>query len=461
MLFAVENSHNELLAPSKRSVQHTRAVCGGILGVVALALLWCISLVSSHRPVVPTRFVLLPGLRPVPLLHPAPPGVLPRHFPRLDAAVAWGRQRFELRSGGGVEGDVGPGRELEAIHRMHIRAMKEELQLWNVGCDDCLEKSDLAQRLLSVVQQANRDGGILLQMPVVCGQSGCMGPNLTADEGNQYFTFDVQFPRSANPMHTAQLVVDTAATVSLISPEASHLYGGRPTGNTASGTAAGGDAATAGYQVSLGPIVVDDRPFNLDFRPVVAGVPLITSRTQGILGLDFFSRFDVFFDFAGAQCELFPRGSTKFSDRTVGMRAVPYRVLPLGLLVANLRLVLNGTSGTIVLGILDTGAGSSVMNWKAASTVGLNRSSPEVANTGLIMVGQDGNVMPMSEVDVDVIIGKNEERIPIRVGVADLPGFHQMGLKPVMLVGADVWKGCGSMLLSMADRQFWVPDHST
>jgi len=397
---------------------------------------------------------VMPGLRPLRLelrpLQRSHPGGIPRLLqPHVRRVIA-------LRSTEATD--------LEAIKRMRIKDIKAELQKRGVGCDDCFEKGDLVARLVDALQRPPADSGIVLPMPRVLGQAGVMGPDVAVDDAAEYFIFTARFPKSVQPEEEAELLIDTAATVSLISPAAAALFGGRRTGYTASGTSAGGEAATAGYQVSLGPITIADQPFSYDFRPVVADVPLVTPRTRGILGLDFLSQFDVLFDFTAAKCSLFPRGSRKNSPLAKGMTAVPYRVLPLGLLVADVRLVLNTTRGSsIVLGILDTGAASSVINWRAAATVGLAPASPAVVDTGLLMMGQDGKLMSMREAPVSVAIpGDWPGPGPtIKVGIADLPGFLNMGIadKPVMLIGADVLNQYGTLLLSMADRTLWLPPY--
>ena len=123
---------------------------------------------------------------------------------------------------------------------------------------------------------------------------------------------------------------------------------------------------------------------------MVADIPPATPRTKGILGLDFLSAFDVYFDFTGAEMVLYQKGSAATSPLVQGMTGIPYRVLPLGLLVVNVQLYLDGqkAEGGEVLGILDTGAASSVMNWRAAQTLGLTPENPKMVNNGMILAGQ-------------------------------------------------------------------------
>eukprot|EP00667_Euglena_gracilis_P004787 EG_transcript_4818 len=451
---SAEDSQCEFLLAQPPRRPRTWAAFGGGLAVVALALLWAISLVPASRPVTPQhKYVMLPGLRPAPLLYRPASTALSQHFPHL-GDVIWSPVRVgELRIG------AERGLDLESIERMRIKEIKEELKRLNVGCDDCFEKKDLVQRLYSVTKDENIGEGIVLRMPGVRPQRGFMGPDVKVERETVYFLFDASFPKSPNPTEVSQFIVDTAATLSLITPEGAALYGALQTGYTASGTSAGGEAVTAGYQVSLGSITVDGRLFDFEFKPVVADVPKISSRTRGIIGLDFLARFDVLFDFAGEVSRLYPRGSLKSSPLVAGRRPVPYRVLPIGLLVPDARLVLNGKLGSTVLGILDTGASNSVMNWKAARTVGLTPNSPELINSGMVLAGQDGNLMTTPEVDAELIIGKGEQATPVRIGVGDLPGFQGMGVadSPVMLVGADVLRQHGTMLLCMADRMLWLP----
>ena len=108
---------------------------------------------------------------------------------------------------------------------------------------------------------AQRPDGIVLKMPMVTGAGNMMGPNVNTEDTNYFYVMEASFPKSASPAATIELLVDTAATVSLVSPEASQMFQGKPTGYTASGTAAGGEAATAGYQVTL--FVALNRSLNL------------------------------------------------------------------------------------------------------------------------------------------------------------------------------------------------------
>lgn len=90
-----------------------------------------------------------------------------------------------------------------------------------------------------------------------------------------------------------------------------------------------------------------------------------------------------------------------------------------------------------------TQAGMSLINWKAANQVGIQRSDPEVMRDAMSVWGIDGSTVPVDIVDFKSLYMEKQPLSRSRIGVADLPAFGLIGYgnRPVGLLGMDIFGG--------------------
>jgi hypothetical protein len=357
---------------------------------------------------------------------------------RLTNAAFSGSRGSVLRSALG-EQDLGPRKE-EILKALKVSDLIKDLDAMGVKHDDCFEKEELVQRLLQA-KSARLNGGTQLSMPLITSGIPMIdnpGPAV------QYYVLNVSFPNSPHPYDILSMMVDTASPTSIVADDVANRHAANKTGVA--------DPGGNWYQVDFGAMTVSEKDVGFSFQPVVADISVY----PGLLGLDFFTRFDVLFDFAAERCVLYPSGVAGSLPLAKGMVKAPVEQLQIGRLATEGYLYLGTTKGTEkVTLVLDSGASQSVMNWKAAESLGLTSESPEVTKKGYMKdAGQQ-----LAEASVSLAIGEESSPSSSNICIANLPGFMQMGLQdtPAMILGADVMKQRGEMLLSAAAAQLWLP----
>lgn len=120
---------------------------------------------------------------------------------------------------------------------------------------------------------------------------------------------------------------------------------------------------------------------------------------------------------------------------------------------------LNTHTHTPILGLLDTGAQTSVLNWQAAKALGLEEGSKEILSSTATAVGIDGRPTKLkyasfSQVAFEGKDGSTGQHLIIpppegqghthtNIAIADMPGLAGLGLLevPAMIVGLDLLDG--------------------
>jgi hypothetical protein len=263
--------------------------------------------------------------------------------------------------------------------------------------------------------------------------------------GHSYFTVDIAVTSRQQDFQLPgfQVLVDTAASRSIISAQIAAALQARPTG----------------VQVSLGRVALDGTSCgDVELEAVIGAIPPVFSPSvQGILGLDFLSNFLVEFDYTALKLVLRPKGFAPAADLDVMEGSMKY---PPGLFYVDVWLSVGETEGTApVKAIVDTGASRTIMNWDAAATLGIEPGSALLEDRGLQLAGQNGQPLQVKEVLAGSRFGPNTAVRPTYLSVADIPGFAAFGItsEPFMLLGTDVIEQLGSFQMSTAAQKMWVP----
>lgn len=178
---------------------------------------------------------------------------------------------------------------------------------------------------------------------------------------------------------------------------------------------------------------------------LVSGLPSGISHgkeVMGLLGRDVLSPYVVEFDLVGGRLGLHAPGTLPHSAH--GWQRVPFRIRPnVGLIEFTAEL-----GGAKVRAVLDTGSGTSFVNWHAAGAAGVSPGAPGMLANKASGGGATAHTFDFHTADFpELEIGRTRLGRP-RLSVADLPVFNalHMGNAPAMIVGLDV----------LGDRRFVV-----
>ena len=245
-----------------------------VLGVV----LCCIT--SAHAvPGVTEVYALLPGPRITQWRYPRQPRLQGRGLGMAaewelatpsNGRHPWGRgdltpgSRDGTRRGAATESAF----DEDSIKRMRIKEIKTELKRRGLPCDDCFEKQDLVDRLLSAVQQTAAPTDSARAAPAAAPEEPIAVPMQVLLDSRQFptpdpdpyilFGVDAAFP--ASPLNaTLPLLVDTGATWSVLNQDAAQQFGAMPTGASGTIAASFGAGGLEGQQVSLGRMTIADQ----------------------------------------------------------------------------------------------------------------------------------------------------------------------------------------------------------
>jgi hypothetical protein len=138
--------------------------------------------------------------------------------------------------------------------RIRIGELKSRATRFGVDTSSLFEKSDLVAALEARAPGASRiTSGHAVPLVAVGAAGGAMGAGVTVDSGKTFWGIKLELPDIASPARASEVlfVLDSAATHSLLSPEASTLLAAKPTGASASASTASAAAVQSGYaQVS-------------------------------------------------------------------------------------------------------------------------------------------------------------------------------------------------------------------
>jgi len=230
-----------------------------------------------------------------------------------------------------------------------------------------------------------------------------------------------------------------------------------------------------------------------------------SERFDGILGQSFFGSYEVVdFDWRHAMLRCYERGREGEgeggreggveleglldywpvpSSATVGAarltRGVATDLLGPNSLVS-VSVVLNNQMNTPIVGLLDTGAQTSVLNWAAARALGIEggrdggKAGGNAKESQIVALGLDGKPVKLMYAKFDEVAfeggregGKEEGVVVVQkhtggknLAIADLPGLEKLGLldTPAMIVGLDLVEGGrgGRLVLDMKGGKLYV-----
>jgi hypothetical protein len=246
-------------------------------------------------------------------------------------------------------------------------------------------------------------------------------------------------------------ILDTAAGAGIISPETRDLLGLDPaTGQAQKVMGASGPTTltrmalppvtVAGETVDgLNAVVTDMAPFRRSAGPPYAGV----------LGADFLRHFDVEIDVPGGRLRL-------WRHREGSAPPAPPRA-PANL--ANLAPVRGFVAFDVAVGdsvgrgVLDSGAHTSTLNWRAAAGAGVTRETP-----GLVVnrsaAGISGDTVETHHHRFDGVAVEGLRLPPLEMRISDLPVYQALGFgaRAAMLLGADFLREC-RVFISYSQRR--------
>jgi hypothetical protein len=250
---------------------------------------------------------------------------------------------------------------------------------------------------------------------------------------------------------TLVFILDTAASAGVISPETPDLLGLDPASGQAQQVMGASGPATltrlrlppvtvAGETVDgLNAVVTDMARFRRSAGPPYAGV----------LGANFLRHFDVEIDVPNGRLRLWRHREGSAPPAPPRAPANPANVAQVqGFVMFDVAM-----GDSVARAILDSGAHTSTLNWRAAAGAGVTRESP-----GLVASRSPGGISGDTiEIHSHRFDGVGVEGLrfpPLEMAIADLPVFQAMGFgeRPTMLLGADLLREC-RVLISYSQRR--------
>ena len=175
--------------------------------------------------------------------------------------------------------------------RLTLGKTKQLLTRFDVAVPTSVFEADELRALLrSELPGVAEATGHAVPLEYVAAAADALGPGATVDS-KVYCAVRLELPEVGSPeaASTACFVLDTAASNSLVTPEASAALGARPTGVTASASTATSSDGGGFQQVDLGEARL---PGGLSLGPLAPVVmPLPLPGRAGLLGLDVLARF--------------------------------------------------------------------------------------------------------------------------------------------------------------------------
>ncbi|CAM9401316.1 unnamed protein product [Hapterophycus canaliculatus] len=248
------------------------------------------------------------------------------------------------------------------------------------------------------------------------------------------------------------------------------------------------------FQVSLGEVEVAGQSFG-QLKAVVMELPITDIKgkgsegmekgVSGILGMDFFSRFDVRLDFQSGDATFAKPGTAaKGGLGSSEMTGIPARILLTGFMVIDVKMKPTEAgrgSPSGIPAIVDLGSAFTIANWAAGKLAGLDPNGSNVKYNGqaseeLWVVagaaapGEVYKPVEVAEADMDILVGARKNLgqpkgsnnlVRARtVMFGDLPGFKAsrgMTYGPTIILGSDVLKlGKGAMIVSFVSKKVWL-----
>eukprot|EP00978_Attheya_sp_CCMP212_P000902 scaffold1948_cov52-Attheya_sp.AAC.5 len=377
---------------------------------------------------------------------------------------------------------------------MRVKELKAELSQRNISTGDVFEKDELVKRLF----EARRAETTSTE---TSGSQSATGKEKTTPTASSSVTStetDVSVPLSFYSMesgksvaakngqnvflrpspgqfatmqikvgsHTASLLVDTACSGIVLRPNVVRAMGLQILPSPISMTTAGGTASDVGMaQIPIMSVrSVDNQEYNYKSLPVaVQDIGALPSQLDGIIGLSFLSQFAcVEFDFRKSWLNLFKMGSPSSTGSSNDLSVVAQAKLsrtPIGVWTADVMLDGRGPVKMLV----DTGASSSILNWKGVADMGLSRTSNGISPIATMgAMGADNMALALThrftvQRRYNLVSGSGSSSPGVPVGdrpanvdVGDIPVLAQLQSSGVGgILGADLLMRCDMVRLNM------------
>jgi hypothetical protein len=246
-------------------------------------------------------------------------------------------------------------------------------------------------------------------------------------------------------------ILDTAAGSGVISPETRDLLGLDPASAQAVNVM-GASGPTTLNRMRLPPVTVAGETVD-GLNAVVTDMARFRRSPgppyAGVLGADFLRYFDVEIDVPGGRLRLWrhqegsappapPRAPANLDNLAQVQGFMIFDVM---------------VGDSAARAVLDSGAHTSTLNWRAAAGAGVTRETPGlVANS--VAGGISGDTVEVHYHRFDRV-GVEELRFPpLEMRIADIPVYQALGFgaRPAMLLGADLLREC-RVFLSYSQRR--------
>ncbi|HEY3414835.1 MAG TPA: aspartyl protease family protein [Armatimonadota bacterium] len=253
-----------------------------------------------------------------------------------------------------------------------------------------------------------------------------------AGDRDAAFLVDVR----VGPLRNLHFLVDTAATRSAITPAVRNALGLKSI-EAASEVVTGAGGNITAQRFILPALAVGDA-VQYDLRVLVLDLGSednwMSTKLDGILGLDFLRNYDVRFNASAGTLELSSLSGRPALPPDVQKYArIPFRLASVGFMIVPILV-----NDRLLVGVLDTGASRSVLNKRGAASAGISPAEGEA----IVTTGADRTQVRITQHAAQKMeIG----RIPYRdetVSVGDLIVFEQYGLEslPSAIIGGNMLK---------------------
>jgi len=298
------------------------------------------------------------------------------------------------------------------INQLRVRELKEELKTLRISFHNVFDKEGLVD-LLMEARMNGVDGSsvetetdaIVVPMSFYSLESGTSVAAANANDvylrpsPGKFAGITLNIAPDLSLDQKINMLVDTACTAVVLRPEVVRRFNLSTYGAGATMTAAGGGSMTGALTQLQKFTLVYSNKSRKAFGPLptaVQDIGALPSQLDGIIGLSFLNQFAcVDFDFRHGKMLLHENDMTPNIDpdlKFVGEASL--FLTRMQVWAANIYLDGRGPVKMLV----DTGAASSILNWKGVSDMGLSRSSPYIQqNVGAIgAMGADNVALNLS-----------------------------------------------------------------
>ncbi|KAG0604051.1 hypothetical protein M758_10G140400 [Ceratodon purpureus] len=321
--------------------------------------------------------------------------------------------------------------EVEAVRKMRVGAIKQELDALGVSYRDCFEKEELVNRL-ALERKRKR----VVKRPVDLTRLPMRKLKSTAASPKEYIIIPLTF----GSYGTFDFLLDTGSSTTLVSPYVAHSKLGIPpgSGQLSRGLGGMGDGGLDMRSISLPAMSIAGKPCKpvqgIIMDLVSTGLPPSVS---GIVGLNVLSQFDVEFDFVKEHITLFELGAVDKGHCSMeGLQKLA--VAPISFSLPGVQVDMGG--GNVQTALIDLGSSLSVTTPSIAKLSGAT-----LERSALSGVGVGGQQMAFSKAFIDVTMFTEQNNSPsdkivfrkVAFAVGDLPAMQ--AIKCNIILGLNVF----------------------